>query len=174
MIRDAVVAHSSPGRLRIKIASLKGDEGALAACRDQAVQCPGVVAIEVNPVTGSMLFIHQTSVAAIAEYARVKDLFSLEEQKQVQRSGHRKLHENITETFEGFDRKIKSLTDGEMNLGGLAFAVMLGVGTLQLLRGNSHLPPWNVAFWYAFSIFLKSKEPESKEPESKELESKEL
>lgn len=160
MSRDAIVSHSSRGRLRVKIASLKGDEGALAECKNQFAQCPGIVAVEVSPVTGSMLFLHQTSNDAIAEFARTKELFFLQQGGQIERRSSGNLHQNITETFKGMDEKIKSLTDGEMNMGGLAFAVLLGAGFIQIMSGNAGALPWYGAFWYAFNIFLKSKEPE--------------
>jgi len=76
MIRDAVVSHNSPGRLRVKIAALKGDVGALTACKEQFAQCPDISAVEVNETTGSMLFLHETSMAVIAEYAGRKIFLS--------------------------------------------------------------------------------------------------
>jgi Heavy metal associated domain 2 len=160
MIRDAVVSHSSPGRLRIKIASLKGEEKALAEWKEQLAQCPGVSSVDISPVTGSILLIHQTSIDAIAEYARRKELFLLQQARQIQGRGSGNLHQNITETFKGMDEKVRNLTDGDMNMGGLAFVVLVGAGVIQILNGNAGALPWYGAFWYAFNIFLKSKEPE--------------
>jgi superoxide dismutase len=159
MIRDAVVSHNSPGRLRVKIAALKGDVGALTACKEQFAQCPDISAVEVNETTGSMLFLHETSMAVITEYARTKDIFVLQEQPRGQGGNPGNLHQNITETFKGIDNKIKSLTDGEMNMGGVAFVVLLGAGVTQILSGNAGALPWYGAFWYAFNVFLKSNEP---------------
>ncbi|HUI45166.1 MAG TPA: hypothetical protein VL122_04110 [Nitrospirota bacterium] len=156
MIRDAVVSHNSRGRFRVKIASLKGDREAINVCKEQFMRCPGINTVEVNALTGSMLFLHETSMAAITEYARTKDIFILREQG----SNPGNFHQNITETFKGIDNKIKSLTDGEMNMGGVAFVVLLGAGAIQVLSGNAGALPWYGAFWYAFNIFLKSKEPE--------------
>jgi len=160
MIRQALVSHNSPGRFRVKIAALKGDERALAACKEQFTQCPGISRVEVNATTGSMLFLHETSMAAIAEYARTKEIFVLREQSREKGMNPGNLHQNITETFKGIDNKIKSLTDGEMNMGGVAFVVLLGAGVIQIASGNAGALPWYGAFWYAFNVFLKSKEPE--------------
>ena len=160
MIRDAVVSHSSAGRLRVKIASLKGEESALADYRDQLAQCPGVSTVEISPVKGSMLFLHNTSSEAIAEYARAKDLFLLQKGRQIQRKSSGNLHESVTETFKGVDQKVRSLTDGGMNTGSLVFTVLLGSAFIQLLSGNAGALPWHAAFWYAYNIFLHSKEPE--------------
>ncbi len=160
MIRDAVVAHNTPGRFRVKITVLKGDGGALAVCKEQLAQCPGITAVEVNATTGSILLLHQTSIAAIADYARTKDIFVLREQPHVKGMSSGNFHENVTEMFRGIDSKIKSLTDGEMNMGGVATVVLLGVGGFQILNGNAGAIPWYGALWYAFNIFLKSKDPE--------------
>ncbi len=160
MIRDAVVSHNSRGRLRIKIASLKGEEKALAEWKDQLAQCPGVSSVDISPVTGSILLIHQTSIDAIAEYAKSKELFLLQQARQIQGRSSGNLHQNITETFKGMDEKVRNLTDGDMNLGGMAFVVLVGAGVIQILNGNAGALPWYGAFWYAFNIFLKSKEPE--------------
>jgi superoxide dismutase len=160
MIRDAVVSHNSPGRVRVKIAALKGDVGALNACKEQLTQCPGISTVEVNATTGSMLFLHETSMASIAEYARAKDIFVLREQRRERGSNPGNFQQNITETFNGIDNKIKRLTDGEMNMGGVAFIVLLGAGVTQILSGNAGALPWYGAFWYAFNVFLKSREPD--------------
>jgi hypothetical protein len=166
MIRDAVISHNSPGRLRIKIGSLKGEADILANWKKVFAECPGVVGVEANPVTGSILFLHQSSISKIVEYARGKELFALQEQsRDLQRKGSGNIHQSVTETFKNIDEKVKGVTDGDMNLGGLAFAVLLGAGTIQILSGNAGALPWYGAFWYAFNIFLKSKEPENKHGE---------
>jgi len=159
MIHHAVVSHNSAGRFRVKIPALKGNVGALTVCKEQFTQCPGIRAVEVNATTGSMLFLHETSMAAIAEYARTKDIFVLREARE-KGNNPGNLHQNITETFNGIDNKIKSLTDGQMNVGGVAFVVLLGAGVTQILSGNAGALPWYGAFWYAFNVFLKSREPE--------------
>ena len=76
MMPEAIIAHESSGRLRIKIPASRGDAGVLAAYRDHLSQCPGIISVEINPITGSMLFLHQTSVAAIFDYAHEKNVFA--------------------------------------------------------------------------------------------------
>ncbi len=159
MIPDAVMTHASPGRLRLRIPLKKGDEESLIFCRKQLAECPGILSIEVNPVTGSMLFLHKTTVPAIAEYARSKNLFTMQEKLQNPGMKPSNLRKNITETFEGLDKKIQSMSDGAMDLGGLAFVVLVGAGVIQILAGNAGTLPWYVAFGFAFTIFQVSKEP---------------
>ena len=161
MIPNAVIAHSSTGRLRIKIPSKKGNLAILKSYGDQLAACPGVLSIEVNPETGSMLLIHQTTVSEIAAYARSKNLFSLQEPKgpKVPSAGFRR---NLGGTFNSFDRQIQNLTDGDMDLSGLALAALIVAGTAQIVTGNAGAIPWYSAYWYAFHLYSKTKEGEKK------------
>lgn len=157
MIPDAVIAHASTGRLRIRIPSQKGNLSELKSHGDQFAACPGVLSIEVNPVTGSILLIHQTTVSAIAEYARSKNLFSLEEQKGP-KVPSADLHRNLGETFKSVDRQIQNLTDGDMDLRGVALAALILMGSAQILTGNAGSIPWFAAYWYAYHLYSKTEE----------------
>jgi hypothetical protein len=161
MIPNAVVAHASTGRLRIKIPSQKGNLAILKSYGDQFAACPGVLSIEVNPETGSMLLIHQTTVHEIADYARSKNLFSLQEQKGP-KVPSADLRRDLGETFKSIDRQIQNLTDGDMDLSGFALAALIVAGTAQLVSGNAGAIPWFAAYWYAYHLYSKTKEGEKK------------
>jgi hypothetical protein len=161
MIPDAVIAHASTGRLRIRIASKKGDVAALKSYGDQLASCPGILSIEVNPSTGSILLLHQTTVHEISEYVRSKDLFSLQEQ-EVQKVPSADIRRSLGDTFKSVDRQIKNLTDGDMDLSGFAFAALIVVGTAQILTGNAGAIPWFAAYWYAYHLYSRTNEGEKK------------
>jgi hypothetical protein len=161
MIPDAFMAHASTGRLRIKIPSQKGNLAALKSHGDQLAACPGILSIEVNPATGSILLIHQRTVREIAEYARSKNLFSLEEQKGP-KVPSADLRRNLGETFKSVDRQIQNLTDGDMDLSGFALAALIVTGTAQILTGNAGAIPWFASYWYAFHLYSRTKEGEKK------------
>jgi hypothetical protein len=161
MIPDAVIAHASSGRLRIRLLSQKGNLGALKSLGDQIASCPGILSIEVNPATGSMLLIHQTSVHAISEYARSKDLFSLQEQKSP-KVPSADIRRSLGETFKSVDRQIQNLTDGDMDLSGFALAALIVAGTAQILTGNAGAMPWFAAYWYAYHLYSRTNEGEKK------------
>jgi hypothetical protein len=161
MISNAVIAHASTGRLRIKIPSQKGNLAALKSQGDQLAACPGILSIEVNPGTGSILLLHQTTVREIAEYARSKNLFSLQEQKGP-KVPSADLRRNLGETFKSVDRRIQNLTDGDMDLSGFALAALIVAGTAQILAGNAGAIPWFAAYWYAFHLYSRTKEGEKK------------
>jgi len=159
MIPDAIISHASKGRLRVKIPSQRGNLGALKAYGDQFATCPGVLSIEVNPVTGSMLLIHQTTVGEIVEFARSKNLFSLKEQK-TPKEPSAVVRRNIGDTFKSIDRQIQSLTDGDLDLSGFALVALMVAGTAQILVGNPGPIPWFTAYWYAFNLYSKTPEGE--------------
>ncbi len=161
MIPAAVIAHVSKGRLRIKILSQKGNLAALKSVGDQIAACPGILSIEVNPSTGSMLFLHQTSVHEISEYAISRNLFSLQEQKGP-KVPSAELRGSLGETFRSVDRQIQSLTDGDVDLNGFVMAALVVAGTAQILMGNAGAIPWFAAYWYAFHLYGKTKEGEKK------------
>jgi hypothetical protein len=161
MITDAVIAHASTGRLRIKITSQKGNLAALKSYGDQLAVCPGILSIEVNPSTGSILLLHQTTVHEISEYVRSKGLFFLQEQ-EVTKAPSADIRRNLGDTFKSVDRQIKNLTDGDMDLSGFALAALIVAGTAQILTGNAGAIPWFAAYWYAYHLYSRTNEGEKK------------
>ena len=161
MIPSAIIAHASTGRLRIRIPSQKGNLAALKSQGDQLAACPGILSIEVNPGTGSILLLHQKTVHEIAEYARSRNLFSLEEQKG-SRVPSAALRRDLGESFKSIDRQIQNLTSGDMDLSGFAVAALVVAGSAQILTGNAGAIPWFAAYWYAYHLFSRTKEGEKK------------
>ncbi len=161
MIPDAVIAHASKGRLRIRIPSQRGHLDALKAAGDQLASFPGIISIEVNPGTGSILLLHQTTVDEIAGYARSKNLFSLVEQKGSSLPSV-DIRRSLGETFKSVDRQIQNLTDGDIDLSGAAVAALVVLGSVQILSGNAGAIPWFAAYWYAYHLYSRTKEGEKK------------
>ncbi len=160
MIPDAVIAHASTGRLRIKIPSKKGDEGFFISSQKQFEGCAGVISVEANPLTTSILLLHQTSITAISDYARSHQLFALQEQSRYQAANPGRFRREIGQTFKNVDRQIQTITSGEIDFGGLVVAVLGGTGVIQILAGEAAAIPWYVAFGLAYSVFLQSKAAE--------------
>jgi hypothetical protein len=152
MIPDAVVSHISPGRMRIKIASKKGDAAYFSLLKEFFSKCNGIERLEVNPLTGSVLFLHNLDVKAIAEYALKNNIFIFNEAV----TRRTVLHRSLSEVFAGINSRIERFTGGDMDLSGTALLALLGLGVFQIGRGNFAAPAWYVAFWYAYNIFMKS------------------
>ena len=150
--QDAYVNHLSPGRLRVKIPSRKGDEIFFSSLKGQLSNLPGLENIETNPVTGSILLIHSLDSKAVTDFLKAQHLLKV----QVGKDSFT-FHQEVTRVFSAADRQVRGFIGGGMNLGALAFIGLAGAGVYQIFRGNFTAIPWYSAFWYALSIFLKSK-----------------
>ncbi len=147
---EAYICHRSAQRLRIKIASRKGDAAYFDECRDALARIHGFDRLEVNALTGSVLFIgEKTDVDGIAEVAQRQQLFKLAEQP----GAPAPLTRQLVSHLENLNTGIHRLTTGEMDLAGLVLLLLLISGFIELLRGRIRMPPWYTAFWYAFGIY---------------------
>ena len=152
MLPEAYVSHQTIGRLRIKIPARKKDQAYLSGLKERLSGCEGIETVEVNPLTGSVLINHKVNSEIIAQYALANGLFSIKGLHSYPTG----LQQRITGTFKGIDAQQNTFTGGEIDIGGLAFLVLLGAGIYQLSVGNVTALPWYGAFWYALNIFLKS------------------
>ncbi len=152
MLPLAYISHRTRGRLRIRIPSKKGDREFFGGLKERFSGFEGIKAVEVNALTGSLLVIHDLDSERIAGYAMAGNLFSL----QGLNASPRRLQQRVSETFKGMNTQLVALTGGEIDIGGLAFLLLLGAGIYQMSVGNLTALPWYAAFWYAFNIFLKS------------------
>ncbi len=153
MASDASITHNMQGRLRIRIPSRKRDEAYFAAIKDVLSAVEGVDSIEVTPRTGSVLVFHHTDAEAIAQAGALKDLFKINAAPEVRNT---MLHDSISAQVSTINDRIKELSEGGVDLRGLAFVALVGTGIYQIARGNFAAPAWYTAFWYALGLFGKT------------------
>ena len=149
----AFLSHQSPGRLRLKIPSKKGDELFFQSMKDQLSNLSGVEQVDVNPVTGSILLIHSIETEKIAQFARDKGLFEI----QWGSTNASYFHREVTKAFNILDDQTRGFTGGGINLGALASLALIVAGTYQIFKGNFAAIPWYTAYWYGLNLLLKSK-----------------
>ncbi len=152
MLPVATICHKTPGRLRVKVLSRKGDSSYFSSLAEHFSRYQGIDTLSVNAVTGSALFLHSLETQTIAQYAEANNLFRLENPKHKAAS----LSSKVVKSFRDFDKKIKAFTGDELDVPGLAFLALLGMGMYQISIGNFMAPAWYTAFWYALNIFLKA------------------
>ncbi|MEP9410857.1 MAG: hypothetical protein HRF42_05535 [Candidatus Brocadia sp.] len=152
MIPDAYVSHQSFRRSRIKVPSKRGDERYFTHINNRFKGFKGVETIDVNPVTGSILFIHTVDFKSIKEYAEENNLFTMKNNSSVPL-----FNRSIKTRFNNFDNRIKTLSGKEIDIPGIAFLTLLGLGISDIGRGNARAMPWHAAFWYALNVFLMKK-----------------
>ncbi|MBN1105287.1 MAG: hypothetical protein JXL84_17880 [Deltaproteobacteria bacterium] len=152
-IPEAHLVHRSLERLRLRIPSRRGNAAFFSRVEEKLSSFPRMRRLEVNPATGSLLFLGKSvDLQAIARVAQKEGLFTLQvvEQRPVS------LPKRIAAPLGGLSSKVRRMTGGHLDLPGLAFLSLLGFGLFQILRGDLRSPPWYTAFWYAFGVFSKS------------------
>lgn len=161
MIPEAHVSHRMSCRLRIKIPSKKGDALYFAALRERLTDCPGVAAVSVSPQIGSALILHDCETNEIFAYAKKNELFV---RKRSARP-HKTLFNSVADTFQGYNRNLKTLTGGEIDIPSLVFLSLIASGIYQIARGNLVAPAWYTAFYYALGVFTRAQVDEWDEGE---------
>jgi hypothetical protein len=162
MIPEAHVSHQIPRRLRIKIPEKKGDAVFFAAVADHLkMHCPGVEDAIPNPATGSIVVLYDGEIEGLIEYGRRHNLYSLSRPRPRNRS----FLQDVAGIFAGYNRNLKKMTGGEVDIPSLVFLSLLISGIWQLARGNVAMPAWYTAFYYALGVFTRAKVEEFDEGE---------
>ncbi len=147
----ADVVHRTKNRVRIKLRSKPMGEAFYVDIAQVVADIPGVEKVHANPVTGSLLFEGQDiPLDHVVQALAQKTAIRFEEAPAfhpVQRA---------VMPFVSLSKKLKSMTGGEVGLTEAGFLACLGIGVIQILRGNITAPPWYTAFWYAFGVFSKA------------------
>lgn len=153
-IPSGSIRHRMAGRLRVRIPARKGDPTYFATLAQAFSEFPGIRRVEVNPETGSALFLHSAEPDAILACAEGKELFRIVE------SANRPVHVSVgvKEKYRELDERVQRYTGGEWDVPAIAFFSLLGAGAYQIARGNFAAPAWYTAFWYALNIFLKAQD----------------
>jgi hypothetical protein len=146
---EALVSHSLPTRLRIKIPSRKRDAAYFAAVQEGLSSCPGVTRVEVNPLVGSVLVHYSGDAKSLAAHAKARRLFHVKAGKARRRS----IMGEVAATFGTYNSQLKKMTGGELDLASLVFLSLVVSGVYQILRGNLTAPAWYTAFYYALGVF---------------------
>lgn len=146
------MSHAITGRMRVKIPSKRMDSSYFASLKDQLTKKEEIIQVETNPMTGSLLIHHRLDSQTISDYAESAGLFMV----AMQNPKTTPLSQKVTGAFKDFDKNVKGFTGGELDIPGIAFIVLTGLGVFQISRGNFAAPAWYTAFWYALNIFLKA------------------
>jgi len=140
----ARLAHSLPGRKRVKIDEKRGDAAYFAALEKELAEYHGVVAVETNPLTGTALISHATEDTSLWDYAGEHGLFQLERNETAARTPPRPANRTA-------EHKSSTQSGRKSDIRWLIFLGMMGMGVVQAIKGNIAIPAIG-AFWYAFSI----------------------
>lgn len=143
------MSHQSPGRLRLRIPSQRGQVPFFDKAAQQLAQCPGVERIEANPLTASILVVPGISTAELANYAESKRLFQFAEPESLSPP----VTEMLAVSFRGLNQELRRLSGGMVDIGTLAFAALVTGAIIQWQKGHI-LGPTSTLFWYAAGLLL--------------------
>lgn len=144
----AGLAHSLPGRNRVKIDEKRGDAAYFARLEEELAGWHGVVALETNPLTGTVLISHATEDTSLWDYAIEHELFQLEKNETAARTPP---HPAITRGTRTTEHTSYTKSGRRSDIRWLIFLGMMGMGVVQTIEGNIAIPAIG-AFWYAFCI----------------------
>ena len=168
-IDEISVVHATPGRLRLKIASLKNNQALAQELQTRLGALAEVQEALPNPLTGSLLinFAERSSDWAAVSSALAKPLASLFPPARPKamaeslsagvmacRAG-RPASEGLAESFGRLNSMMTGLTGGTLDLRTLLPLGLFYLGIRSLLTTNKvPLPSWYDYFWFALSTFI--------------------
>lgn len=135
MLPKAQVSHHSVGRTRLRIPERKRDLAYLTATGRRLEVIPGVERAAVNAATGSILLEHHLSLQELSNLGRDRSLFEVEEVKPAEPASE-SLASNLRTFVNKSDERIRSLTDGEVDVKLLVAGGLMGLSLFQLRRGD--------------------------------------
>ena len=137
----AIIAHASPGRVRLRIPGRKGNQEYFQALRIAFERCPGVRSVEARAATGSILLLHSGTLEHMVRDEGVGRLLTFapsQEPEVLRRPPPR--------------GRMLDRQRNQVNWSGMAVLSLVGVSIVQVLRGNLTAPAWHTALWYAYNL----------------------
>jgi len=152
----AQIAHSMPGRLRLRFPPREVDPAALAALLARLSGRPGVRSARYNPASGSVLV--EYDPAALPEAALIRDLpvveAALERERLVPPSTP--IARSVARGWWETDAFLSRVSRGQMDLRMLLPLSLLLVALRQLfLQGELGAAPWHALLWYSYNLYYQ-------------------
>lgn len=161
MIPAAHVVHRTSHRLRVKLPSKKGSVAFFSAVEDKLREHPDVKRVDVNAMTATALIVHDAGPDVLEKYVREQQLFRIVSPTPTPRS----LFSQVSAVFAGWNRKLREVSEGQLDIPSVVFLALLSSAVYQIMRGRISAPAWYTALWYALGIFSKGQAEEWDEEE---------
>lgn len=164
------VAHTVPGRVRIKLGPHALTDERAPQLRGALLALPEIEEVQTTPRTGSIVIIYDpesSDVYRLIVRLREAKVLALDPPTNDLYAGQRKpmseTAQRIHRTFHGVDMQLSQITKGQWDLRSvMPFA--LGAFALRQLVANPGAigaAPWYVFAWYAFDSFWKLNEAQT-------------
>jgi Heavy metal associated domain 2 len=153
MLPKATISHQTSNRIRLRIPAKKRNPEYFSRLREELRHCPGVLKVEPNVVTGSVLIHHRSEPQVVIEYAEERQLFSASPRGDPKLLPAR-LSDRLSRPFAKLDQSLGDLTRGEIGLSEVALLSLVGLGLFQMFLKKRVLPDGVTLLWYATSLHL--------------------
>ncbi len=160
----AEIAHSIPGRIRLRVAGLKDNPPIGYELRELLETLQGIDSMEINPRSGSVvLCFHPSNQASLENHLHgifpsLIDADASATPRSSETSWQRKAPQDIIQLFRKANEEVESATGGIdlallVPILLLAFS-LLGFATSALKKGKFPLPAWYDLLWFAFNTYV--------------------
>lgn len=151
-------AHSSPGRLRLRLPWLAEAPGEAEALADRLAELEGLHRVEIRARTGSVLCHFDDSrldpaaiIAAVCEHTGAIEGDERAPSRRPRRRRPGSLGRVLARSASGINEDLLDATEGRLDLGTLAALGFLAVGAGEIaLTRKLPVPPWFNLAWWAF------------------------
>jgi copper chaperone CopZ len=168
--RPARIVHHVPGRLRIKVEGVHGEDEFFETVQRLIAVLPGVESVRINPVSASVVVSYDAGDAGFAqrlpahrplhewllwgELGAVADaVATIAEAGLKMFEHHSLLAESVVTTAERLDRDVRSATGGVMDLKLLLPLALAAASALRETRTRG-TPMWLTLSTFAFNTFI--------------------
>jgi hypothetical protein len=153
--------HAIPGRIRLRVPEIKGNPARAREVEQQLSGLKRLRRVEVNPVTGSVLMVHDPDDSdLIAELGRLFEtgrelaavLASPDPMEEIEDAVTVSLVEGIMSNLRAVNANLRATTGG-LDLRILLPVAMILLGFKALVTERERRPAWYNYFWFAFGLF---------------------
>lgn len=146
MSARATIAHRMPGRIRLSVPEMRGDEAFFTGLAAQLSGQPDVVRVRPNTRAGSLLVEHTGEAGPILAWAEAEQLLQLAPDGAAAAPG------GAAGPLSAPGPAVRLVSGRDIDPMFMAGVAFLGMGLLQVVRGQVMVPA-ATAFWYAISVF---------------------
>lgn len=173
------IVHAIPGRIRLKVASIRDNPPLAGELQQRLVSLQGVRKVQINPQTGSVLILYEAAAFASPEalpelatpLAEIFPGLALNEPQSWMSSANGSgstpsLTQGIVSFFAGLNKNIDAATGGAVDLRILLPLGLFLLGLRSLLITDKRpLPTWYDFLWFGLgTYFMLNPQPGEKPP----------
>lgn len=160
----AFVSHQMPGRVRLRVPTMRHQKDYFARMREQLASIPGLRRLTTNTATASVLIEYAGDLEALDQLGERLALFKLES-----RPHPHTLSEWLYKITNAPDDLLRRVSDGRVDAAGVAALALTGMGISQIVRGQALPAGWTL-LWNATNLIRDVGKPSGETVLPEELE----